>query len=608
MSEKIKKWWFFNDARARKVLGAGLLALIILLVLVFGVVGWEKLPDTFIKGNAIWTVVALIISSPVAFVIWHFRDENTRQQIENQRKDINLKEFQKIAEWVSGAHLQEDKITEKNSTKITYKNDDQTAEENKKETCTKSSPIEENQETSTERFVPHQNIALSTFSKRDGAIGLQIAAVHDLLPFYRGDHGESFQKPAVNLLAAAWLVLQQQDVQELADIDNAENKEIIQRIQARANSPLGIALTRVLLATDAKGQLLIRQHPEVFPNLCLAGMNLKLAGLAHETLRNQLFAQESEGKAWNAEDMQLQGVRFIKEMNFARANLSWANLSGANLSGANLTGTDLKSASLSKADLIDANLNGANLTDAVLSEANLSKAKFSEVKFTGVQLSKAILIKANLTDASLSGVNLAGADLTDANLNRANLSGANLSRADLSEANLSEANLSEVKFTDVQLSKAILIKANLTDASLSKVNLAGVDLTDADLTCANLSDANLNGADLSGADLRGTNLIATQALIQIDKSKNILGAVTTQNTLQEQAIFDDKTKIWQKRGLIILVESTEQDAIELDESKQLICTCNEKAIIHNSLIIKLDLAATEQLNPQWTFEIITQPK
>ena len=538
MSEKIKKWWFFNDARARKVLGAGLLALIILLVLVFGVVGWEKLPDTFIKGNAIWTVVALIISSPVAFVIWHFRDENTRQQIENQRKDINLKEFQKIAEWVSGAHLQEDKITEKNSTKITYKNDDQTAEENKKETCTKSSPIEENQETSTERFVPHQNIALSTFSKRDGAIGLQIAAVHDLLPFYRGDHGESFQKPAVNLLAAAWLVLQQQDVQELADIDNAENKEIIQRIQARANSPLGIALTRVLLATDAKGQLLIRQHPEVFPNLCLAGMNLKLAGLAHETLRNQLFAQESEGKAWNAEDMQLQGVRFIKEMNFARANLSWANLSWANLSGANLSG------------------------------------------------------------ANLSGANLSGA----------NLSGANLSWANLSEANLSEANLSEVKFTDVQLSKAILIKANLTDASLSKVNLAGVDLTDADLTCANLSDANLNGADLSGADLRGTNLIATQALIQIDKSKNILGAVTTQNTLQEQAIFDDKTKIWQKRGLIILVESTEQDAIELDESKQLICTCNEKAIIHNSLIIKLDLAATEQLNPQWTFEIITQPK
>ena len=460
MSEKIKKWWFFNDARARKVLGAGLLALIILLVLVFGVVGWEKLPDTFIKGNAIWTVVALIISSPVAFVIWHFRDENARQQIENQRKDINLKEFQKIAEWVSGAHLQEDKITKKNSTKITYKNDDQTTEKNK--------------ETSTERFVPHQNIALPTFSKRDGAIGLQIAAVYNLLPFYRGDHGESFQKPAVNLLAAAWLVLQQQDVQKLTYKKNAADEKIIQRIQAHANSPLGIALTRILLATDAKEQLLIRQHPEVFPNLCLAGMNLKLAGLTQKTLRNQLFAQESEGKAWNAEGMQLQGVRFIKGMNFDLANFSGANLSGADLSGANF-------------------------------------------------------IRVNLKEVNLRGANLRG--------------------------------------------------------------------------------ANLRGANLIGANLRGTNLITTQALIQIDKSKNIFGAVTTQNTsLQEQAISDDKTKIWQERGLIILVESTEQDAIELDESKQLICTCNEKAITHNSLIIKLDLAATEQLNPQWTFEIITQPK
>ena len=397
MSEKIKKWWFFNDARARKVLGAGLLALIILLVLVFGVVGWEKLPDTFIKGNAIWTVVALIISSPVAFVIWHFRDENARQQIENQRKDINLKEFQKIAEWVSGAHLQEDKITKKNSTKITYKNDDQTTEKNK--------------ETSTERFVPHQNIALPTFSKRDGAIGLQIAAVYNLLPFYRGDHGESFQKPAVNLLAAAWLVLQQQDVQKLTYKKNAADEKIIQRIQAHANSPLGIALTRILLATDAKEQLLIRQHPEVFPNLCLAGMNLKLAGLTQKTLRNQLFAQESEGKAWNAEGMQLQGVRFIKGMNFDLANFSGANLSGADLSGANFIRVNLKEVNLRGANLRGANLRGANLRGTNLVGANLREANLREADLVGAVLRRVSLVGANLIGANLIGANLRGTNL-----------------------------------------------------------------------------------------------------------------------------------------------------------------------------------------------------
>ena len=103
----------------------------------------------------------------------------------------------------------------------------------------------------------------------------------------------------------------------------------------------------------------------------------------------------------------------------------------------------------------------------------------------------------------------------------------------------------------------------------------------------------------------GANLIATQAFIKIDKSKNIFGAITTEKTLQEQHISPTR---FLAKGLIVLVESTEPDAIELDESQQLICTCNEKAITHNSLIIKLDLAATEQLNPQWTFEIITQPK
>lgn len=120
-----------------------------------------------------------------------------------------------------------------------------------------------------------------------------------------------------------------------------------------------------------------------------------------------------------------------------------------------------------------------------------------------------------------------------------------------------------------------------------------------------MSGVDFSRTDLNRVDLGGANLIATQAFIKIDKSKNIFGAITTEKTLQEQHISPTR---FLAKGLIVLVESTEPDAIELDESQQLICTCNEKAITHNSLIIKLDLAATEQLNPQWTFEIITQPK
>ncbi|AFU19919.1 hypothetical protein [Actinobacillus suis] len=46
--------------------------------------------------NSFWTIFTLIASAPVAFIIWHFRDQNISQQIENARKDTNLKEFQKL--------------------------------------------------------------------------------------------------------------------------------------------------------------------------------------------------------------------------------------------------------------------------------------------------------------------------------------------------------------------------------------------------------------------------------------------------------------------------------------------------------------------------------
>lgn len=54
-----------------------------------------------------WTLITPFLGTPTAYVIWFFRDKNNRMQIENQRKDINLKEFQKLSEWVSGQHLPE---------------------------------------------------------------------------------------------------------------------------------------------------------------------------------------------------------------------------------------------------------------------------------------------------------------------------------------------------------------------------------------------------------------------------------------------------------------------------------------------------------------------
>ncbi|WP_262379039.1 MULTISPECIES: hypothetical protein [Neisseria] len=84
-----------GQSNAVKVLCAGAMSVIIFVLAYF-----VAIKNSNSNGNSVgyWNFIILIVSAPVAFVIWHFRDENNRQQIENQRKDINLKEFQKLSE------------------------------------------------------------------------------------------------------------------------------------------------------------------------------------------------------------------------------------------------------------------------------------------------------------------------------------------------------------------------------------------------------------------------------------------------------------------------------------------------------------------------------
>ena len=130
----------------------------------------------------LWTLISAVIFSPVAFILWYFRDQNQQLQIENHRKDINLKDFQKLCEWASGLHLVEEKVT------VNQKTNAQGSE--------KTETIEQSR--------PPVNSSADTTSRRDGSIGLQIAAVYQLRAFIEGDHGEHFIKPALLLILALW--------------------------------------------------------------------------------------------------------------------------------------------------------------------------------------------------------------------------------------------------------------------------------------------------------------------------------------------------------------------------------------------------------------------
>ena len=327
-----EKWTKFTNAG--KVFWAGIASVVIFIFLfIFFQICFPELLE---KSAGLWNFIILVVSAPVAFAIWHFRDENNRQQIENQRKDINLKEFQKLSEWVSGAHLPEIKTIDKTTQKEGLKD--------KGEIDGKFQLIERTTEKTEEYGTKLYIGGFDTFGKHEGAVALQISAVYNLLPFFRGDYGESFRRPAFNLLKSAWQAMQQRSLNSWEEEDEPgscrENKEeaIIEAFITRAYSPMGVALTHVLLSLNRKNtQLNLRDFPEMLPNLCLVGMNFHLSGV--------------DEKARNWSDLNLSEVDFraarLENVQFKNSQLSYARFEDAKLQDVELQNADLRGCDLS---------------------------------------------------------------------------------------------------------------------------------------------------------------------------------------------------------------------------------------------------------------------
>ena len=410
-----EKWMKFTNVG--KVFCSGIASLFIFVILF--IFFQSCFPELMEKSAGLWNFIILVVSAPVAFAIWHFRDENNRQQIENQRKDINLKEFQKLSEWVSGAHLPEIKTIDKTTQKEGLKD--------KGEIEGELQLIERTTE-KTEEYGKKPHIGgVDTFGKREGAVALQISAIYNLLPFFRGDYGESFRRPASNLLKSAWQAMQQDSLKkwETENLSDDEQQAIIEELIWKAESPMGVALTHVLLSLNQKNtQLNLRDFLEMLPNLCLAGMNFHLSGV------------DEKARDWSG--LNLSGVDFrgahLRKVQFEESQLNYADLKHAHLREANLQ----------NANLSDANLQNANLSEANLQNANLWFAELQNADLTVANLQHADLTEANLQNANLLKAKLQNADLWVANLQHTNLSGAELQNADLRGCDLSWWQLEKV--------------------------------------------------------------------------------------------------------------------------------------------------------------------
>ena len=349
-----------KTSNAVKVLISSSISLIILLNVRNFISILQLDEDKLISTNGFWTLFTLIVSSPIAFIIWYFRDKNSSYQIENARKDTNLKEFQKLAEWISGNHLIENKFIVKE----------------------KSFPSSlEKEIEKTLEYTEPQNLLLTTHSKQEGAVGLQIAAIYNLLPFYRGERGVDFRLPAFNLLISSWLALQQKLIKELYSIGIESHyfplhlktnrnkdrfKEILNKLKENGRSNLGSAITYVLLSDG--GDNLIK-HINSTNELCLAGMDFNLIGLDKNKLRD-LFLRKNDGEKLNLSGLKLQAA------NLDHFVFNKLELDSVNFWGASLREVSFQECTMSMDSLVEADITCANLVDTDFSQRIYGKLRY----------------------------------------------------------------------------------------------------------------------------------------------------------------------------------------------------------------------------------------
>lgn len=208
-----------------------------------------------IKQEGFMTLFTLFVSSPVAFMIWSFRDKNATDQINNSR---NLKEYHKIVEWITD---------------------------------------------------------------EDSSDELKISAIYSLRRFYE-DQSLGFQQAALHLLLSTWESMQKNELEKLKTVDDSKEAEsIINSLRKNGNSPLGRAITRVLLSNEGKYLL---AYTEIFSSICLSGMNFYLPGLSDNIVKKIFNKKEIKYSG-----MQLQGCKF-----------KWGIFDDVDCSNSNFLGTE----------------------------------------------------------------------------------------------------------------------------------------------------------------------------------------------------------------------------------------------------------------------------
>lgn len=296
-------------------------------------------PDTTPDWKDRLQGVLLLLGLPVAFLLWHWRDRNVRDQIDNQRKDINLKEFQEVQLRAAGA--------------------------------------------------------LDEKLPKEAREQLQIAALQQLRGFIRGEYGDAFRRPAFELLLSGHAAAMER-IGTRASVDwtkgqpnsDAIFKEVQKLVSELRDRLDPVTRERIRIIKDDWETLVATGFPLHHRNFDLVDLQQKdFSGL---TIFHCSFVGARLGQS-NFTDTKFWSTNLIG------VNLIGATLDRANLASNRCEGADFSNSSCRHTIFHGALCRGARFMACKMFDADIRKLNFSGAALDGLQLDESDQGYINLT-------------------------------------------------------------------------------------------------------------------------------------------------------------------------------------------------------------------
>lgn len=284
-------------------------------------------------------LVTSIILSPVLILLWKFRDQNTRHQIENSRKDINLKDFQQISLWASGEELK---------------------------------------------------------GKGNNVHPLQISSIYQLGSYFRGDYGKEFQRPAFEILKSIL-----NNIQFYINIHKIEKSIEETYVDYERNNPSFFSIIHQdgfdLVANKLESTNTIRKvlFEAIFLNNsdtlrsnefkdCLVKFNLSGFDKFDFIVKGQLDLSNMNfgGTIWD-------GAR-INDINFEGSNFAFAKFRFAKISDTNMNKTKMHITNFDKCLIENVTFEKSDINVTEMNSCKLKKVSFFLAKCERFNILKSI--------------------------------------------------------------------------------------------------------------------------------------------------------------------------------------------------------------------------